>query len=1444
MGVEIWTGGEYENTGEGRMVSDVIRTLKDSLAPLADKCHILCNFNIPGFPGKKRYMSNIDMAVLRNRHFVILELKNYTGTISCAKDNGIWKCTGNDGNTVEIKGGREGRTPFGQVRDYRKQMSDHLVRNISCFQLGKNRKVAIDYKRYVSGVVVFPDSAVIRGDDFEHIPWFRPLRLHDLAEAVCHFGGGRGNELDDYETVLIVEKLLKLKRAHMVGDFPMCAAEGPKAPVILSTNTTVAIPAPVQISVPDPVRDEYGAIASVWNAKDSDVEKICQFVQLFKRIVWNKVTEVYKDTAVKSLYSGIENLLKGNVDLLKQAHRLRRLGNAVANETAVVSKADLDETFKTLCLLVRTFYEQEPPEALAQDCREIQFRDTARSSVPYEEWPKSIFAEVVAIDSAQRILSCRSVTGSEEEELKVLYSDGKDAFAKLADYVDVGSRICLVTPMLRDGVWKASCIVLEPDYLVSPQKIGQCVEYALPGVYFWLSLFEDRAEKNKKVPGVDGLTMEHHLLRGEFANACLADYCAGIDGRNFKDHMGAFFKSNPMALTAVLTAVDPTKAWVNDCRAADENLKRFVTEVIPREHHVNSRQWQIEAAFYSPIYGLAARADAIAYGPDAKSAMALELKSGKWDSFFRDNPRQEHAIQPIFYGHLLHFSLGIGRDHVNQLLLYSKTIPEDRNHEEKKGMLFTRDEAVRSLPPESGGTVGAAVSWIVNARNEIVALGEKVRSGAFREIIEDCEATDFKTERMGGLWRRKESEIVELLSTLKQADERTKRYFYRQVAFIAEEEYQARLGEKGMDIGRGGSSALWRTTVVDRQNAGLRLSELLVLSKRPDEFGRVTEIEFDTTQHPKNKNCSIRVGDAVCLYESHGDDAKSIATAIVFAAEVAELKSKSIVLKLQNPQNTTLPGISGTTFAVEPIPSTYQSSGYSGLRYFLTGDSRRRKLVLNQVRPVIDRAVGLPLSRQELERDYPPQIVGTLVDAWRAKDWFLIWGPPGTGKTSTAMRGLVDLAMAKPGVRILLLAYTYRATDEICKMLEKRIEEAHPHDSYLRLGNPLKCDPSLRGRMVDTIGFGKRSEFLSYVSKIRIVVAPVSAVSPGKPIFSLFKHFDLAIVDEASQLLDMHVLPLFCAKSSSDGRPLIGKFVFIGDDRQLPAVVKQSEKTSRIDDPMLRECGIVNCRHSFFERLRRIAEEKPEEKTSLMGMLKCQYRMHPEIAAFCTQFFYDNGLLDGCAPHQKSHLPHVSDARDDFERYTLGRRLGFYSVDYVNGDVDVKINTAEAACCARIVSVLTKRNAKPNCSTNRDCDSRPYEACEIGVIVPFRNQIAKVRDTLFQELGDVDADEILVDTVERFQGSERNVIIFSTVVQKEYQSEMISARRYDEIDDDGDDAAVFIDRKLNVAVTRAKERFYLVGNETLLRSLRAYGDLVAWISAHGGIYDVDDNVPT
>ena len=84
--------------------------------------------------------------------------------------------------------------------------------------------------------------------------------------------------------------------------------------------------------------------------------------------------------------------------------------------------------------------------------------------------------------------------------------------------------------------------------------------------------------------------------------------------------------------------------------------------------------------------------------------------------------------------------------------------------------------------------------------------------------------------------------------------------------------------------------------------------------------------------------------------------------------------------------------------------------------------------------------------------------------AQAAKDYFLLVGPPGTGKTSRALRSMVE-AFYREGKEILLLSYTNRAVDEICKMLTA----ITPEVDFIRIGSELSCDGVYRPHLIENV---------------------------------------------------------------------------------------------------------------------------------------------------------------------------------------------------------------------------------------------------------------------------------------------------------------------------------------------------------------------------------------
>ena len=107
----------------------------------------------------------------------------------------------------------------------------------------------------------------------------------------------------------------------------------------------------------------------------------------------------------------------------------------------------------------------------------------------------------------------------------------------------------------------------------------------------------------------------------------------------------------------------------------------------------------------------------------------------------------------------------------------------------------------------------------------------------------------------------------------------------------------------------------------------------------------------------------------------------------------------------------------------------------------------------------------------------------------------------------------------------------------------------------------------------------------------------------------------------------------------------------------------------------------------------------------------------------------------------------------------------------------------------------------------------------LGVIVPFRRQITTVRRTLHQ-FGVKDYERIMIDTVERYQGSQRDIILYGTTISKEYELDMLS--------NTVEISGTIVDRKLNVAVTRARKQLFVFGNRQLLVQNPLYDSLIRY----------------
>ena len=196
--------------------------------------------------------------------------------------------------------------------------------------------------------------------------------------------------------------------------------------------------------------------------------------------------------------------------------------------------------------------------------------------------------------------------------------------------------------------------------------------------------------------------------------------------------------------------------------------------------------------------------------------------------------------------------------------------------------------------------------------------------------------------------------------------------------------------------------------------------------------------------------------------------------------------------------------------------------------------------------------------------------------------------------------------------------------------------------------------------------------------------------------------------------------------------------------------------------------------------------------------LSKQGRMHAEIAEFPNNAFYEGKLGVVGLPHQLETIE--------------GRRIEFIPVPKPAETESDKVNVNEARVIAREVVKAIKEAGE-----NFD----PLKT--VGVIVPYRNQIAAVRQAINEELNEEysSLNQITIDTVERYQGSQRDVIIYGFTVQYQYQLKFLSSATFtDPV------SGALIDRRLNVALTRAKKKEIIVGNPDILCHNEIFKNLI------------------
>ncbi len=336
------------------------------------------------------------------------------------------------------------------------------------------------------------------------------------------------------------------------------------------------------------------------------------------------------------------------------------------------------------------------------------------------------------------------------------------------------------------------------------------------------------------------------------------------------------------------------------------------------------------------------------------------------------------------------------------------------------------------------------------------------------------------------------------------------------------------------------------------------------------------------------------------------------------------------------------------------------------------------------------------------------------------------------------------------------------------------------------------------------------------------MIVGTTSMMTSKPFIFTLKHFKLAIIDESSQILEPNLIGLLSA---------VDKFILIGDYKQIASRgaaeragfwhsyhQRQSEKgRHRYEHP----AGHLPYQLPQLP-LRAPASVGKTTKSAANSSAFCAVkdRMHPEIAEFPNRMFYRREKLEPVpCPHQlETELSYTLPSEDALDDLLKEHRMIFLPSKFCKEpNVSDKINANEAA----IVVDLLRR-------IHRFYGERFDAQKTVGVIVPYRNQIAMVRKGI-EKLGIPELEKISIDTVERYQGSQRDVIIYSFTIQNIWQLDFLAGNSFVE------DGAI-IDRKLNVAITRARKQMIMTGNPEILRNNQIFSELMNYVKGKGGYF--------
>lgn len=422
---------------------------------------------------------------------------------------------------------------------------------------------------------------------------------------------------------------------------------------------------------------------------------------------------------------------------------------------------------------------------------------------------------------------------------------------------------------------------------------------------------------------------------------------------------------------------------------------------------------------------------------------------------------------------------------------------------------------------------------------------------------------------------------------------------------------------------------------------------------------------------------------------------------------------------------------------------------------------------------------------------------------------YLVFGPPGTGKTVTVVEAIKQIEKTPKNCHILACAPSNSAADLLCKRILDHVNKHKVYRMYATSRDPklvpdeIKAQSNLVG---ECYVFPAKEELMKYKIIVTTLLTAGRLVTGGIPA----GHFTHVFVDEAGHAVEPECLvPLAGLLDATSGQ-----VVLAGDPKQLgpilrsPFALKYGMGVSLLER-MMKDFSVYQKRDGVFSNC-------------FVTKLVRNYRSHPAILKIPNELFYDEEL-QACADEYArnlycgwEHLPrrnfpvifHGVTGKDDREASSPS----FF-------------NVAEVEVLMDYVRKLLRSQGKKGVAKIAPRD--------IGIIAPYRKQVQKIRQALVKvgkEFEFKNMETLKVGSVEEFQGQERRVILVSAVR---------STHNYLEFDKKFNLGFVRNEKRFNVAVTRAKALLIVVGNPRVLQTDSTWARFIQYCRDEGGYTGVD-----